>query len=58
MSDFNLQEFVKCKISKERLTEKEFDAVYYWISDNKDSFDSPFKEGILKLINNETADRM
>jgi|BioPla2DNA2_1021312.scaffolds.fasta_scaffold121887_1 hypothetical protein len=36
-----------------RLTEDEFNAVYYWIDDHKDELDETLKRGLLKLISAE-----
>ncbi|HKM08168.1 MAG TPA: hypothetical protein VJ869_14490 [Sphaerochaeta sp.] len=35
------------------LTEDEFNAVYQWIDENKDSLEEPLKQGLLKLISSE-----
>ncbi len=35
------------------LTEEEFQAVYNWIDENKDSLEEPLKQGLLKLISKE-----
>ena len=35
------------------LTEDEFNAVYNWIDENKDSLEEPLKRGLLKLISKE-----
>jgi len=35
------------------LTEEEFQAVYQWIDENKDSLEEPLKQGLLKLISSE-----
>jgi hypothetical protein len=58
MEEFNLQKFLKSKITKDELTEEEFNAVYRFVDENQDDFASPFKEGLLKLINNEMHERM
>jgi len=38
----------------EELTEEEFQAVYDWIDTEKDVLPQPLKDGLLKLVNNET----
>ena len=41
-----------------QLTSAEYDAVYTWIDQEKDSFSGDLKEGLLKLINGEEKRRM
>ena len=41
-----------------QLTSAEYDAVYTWIDQEKDSFSGDLKEGLLKLINGEEKRRI
>jgi mRNA-degrading endonuclease RelE of RelBE toxin-antitoxin system len=45
-------------IIEKKLTEDEFNAVYEWVTAEKDSFEEPFKSGILKLVGNEEKRRV
>lgn len=40
------------------LTDEEYQAVYEWITREKDRLSSPLKEGLLKLVNEEGRRRL
>jgi len=40
------------------LTDEEYQAVYDWITQEKDALPGPLREGLLKLINGEEKRRM